>query len=109
MGGLDDRGRQLPGNQPALAQRSVPEAIRDAYGAVVTSFQVPWCAGIYIVAQLSLGMHLYHGVWSTLRSLGLADLPKVSRLDRWARGFAGLVTLGFLAPVIAVQAGLLTL
>jgi succinate dehydrogenase / fumarate reductase cytochrome b subunit len=81
----------------------------DIYHSVVAGFADPLVAALYTAATALFGLHLYHGVWSTLRSLGLADLPKVCRLDRWARGFAAVVTLGFLAPVIAAQAGLLTL
>ena len=49
--------------------------------------------GIYIVANVALGIHLFHGGWSMFQSLGLNN-PK---WNSWRRGFAvtfaGIVTL----------------
>jgi len=45
---------------------------------VVTGLAVWWAAGIYIVANLLLAFHLYHGVWSLFQTLGW-DHP------RWGR------------------------
>ncbi len=43
----------------------------DVYRNVVLAFQVPAISGVYILALLILGMHLYHGVWSMCQTLGL--------------------------------------
>ena len=43
----------------------------DVYHNFVTGFQVWWASAIYIIANLALGMHLYHGLWSMFNSLGL--------------------------------------
>src|SRR5205807_2307444 len=45
---------------------------RDVYGNVVASFRIWWVASFYIVAMLALGLHLYHGAWSAIRTLGYA-------------------------------------
>ena len=37
-----------------------------------SGFQSPLVSGFYIVAMLALGLHLYHGVWSMLQTLGLS-------------------------------------
>lgn len=60
------------------------------YANFVNGFKVPAAAGFYIVAQLCLGLHMWHGVWSVTQSLGLAH----PRFDSLRRGFAtGLTVL----------------
>ena len=45
---------------------------RDVYGNIVASFRIWWVAAFYIVAMMALGLHLYHGAWSSVRTLGYA-------------------------------------
>ena len=60
------------------------------YSNFVKGFQVPAAAGFYIVAQLCLGLHMWHGVWSCTQTLGLAH----PRFDNLRRAFAtGLTVL----------------
>ena len=42
----------------------------DAYGNFVRGFQQPLASAVYIVAQLCLGLHLWHGVWSFTQTFG---------------------------------------
>jgi succinate dehydrogenase / fumarate reductase cytochrome b subunit len=56
----------------------------DPYHNFVTGFQVWWASAIYIVANLALGLHLYHGLWAMFNSLGLNSL----RFNAWRRVFA---------------------
>jgi len=42
----------------------------DAYGNFVKGFQRPLASGVYILAQLCLGLHLWHGVWSFSQTFG---------------------------------------
>jgi len=42
----------------------------DVYRMVVSSFQVPAIAITYIIANLLLGMHLSHGLYSAFQSMG---------------------------------------
>jgi len=42
----------------------------DAYGNFVRGFQQPLASACYIVAQLCLGLHLWHGVWSFTQTFG---------------------------------------
>ena len=75
------------------------------YQNVVVGFSIPWVAGFYVIANLALGLHLFHGLWSLFQSLGW-NHPK---LDPWWRRFAVLfatvVTLGNVSFPIAVLAG----
>lgn len=77
----------------------------DVYHNVVSGFQVWWVAAIYIIANLALGLHLYHGVWSMFGSVGLTN----RRFEPWRRNFATafalLITLGNISFPLAVLTG----
>src|ERR1700730_11500137 len=44
----------------------------DVYANVVTSFRVWWVALFYVIAMIALGLHLFHGAWSSARSIGVS-------------------------------------
>lgn len=78
----------------------------DAYGNVTIGFRVWWVALFYVVAMGALGLHLYHGVWSSIRTLGLAR-PTYQPLKRRAALVIALgVSLAFIAIVVSVALGL---
>lgn len=62
----------------------VPFAKDDPYRNVVAGFQVWWVSGIYVVANLALGLHLFHGLSAMFSSLGLSH----ERFNPWKRYFA---------------------
>jgi succinate dehydrogenase / fumarate reductase cytochrome b subunit len=73
---------------------------------IVASFSVPWIVAVYLLAQFFLGLHLYHGTWSFMQSLGLSH-PRFNHLrKRAAAGFATVVCVGFSAVPIAVICGI---
>jgi succinate dehydrogenase / fumarate reductase cytochrome b subunit len=77
----------------------------DVYHNLVTGFQAWPVAAVYALATVMVGIHLYHGLWSALQTLG-ANHPRYNRYRRMgAAVFAGLVTAGFLAVPAAVMAG----
>jgi succinate dehydrogenase / fumarate reductase cytochrome b subunit len=83
-----------------------PDFVRgDVYRNLVASFERPWNSGLYIAANVALGVHLFHGAWSLFQSLGLNN----PRWNSWRRGFAGafagVVMLGNLSFPVAVLAG----
>lgn len=43
----------------------------NVYGNLVGSFQIWWVTLIYVLAMIALGLHLFHGVWSSARTLGV--------------------------------------
>jgi succinate dehydrogenase / fumarate reductase, cytochrome b subunit len=85
-----------------------PSFIRgDAYHNFVSGFQVPAASAFYVLAQLCLGFHLWHGVWSLTQTFGLAH-PRYDRLRRGlAYGFAVLVAGVNISYPIAVLAGII--
>jgi len=71
----------------------------------VTGFRVVWVSVFYVVATLLLGLHLYHGVWSLLQTLGVSH-PRYDLLrKRAAAAFAVIVTLGNISFPLAVLTG----
>lgn len=62
-----------------------PDFVRgDAYRNLVASLERPPVAAIYVLANVVLGIHLFHGAWSMFQSLGLNN-PK---WNSWRRAFA---------------------
>lgn len=77
------------------------------YQRVVNGFEVPWVVISYTIAMLAVGLHLRHGTWSALTTLGLNTSPAARRrLNTLAYAIAGIVTLGFLLPPFAILFGL---
>jgi succinate dehydrogenase / fumarate reductase cytochrome b subunit len=67
--------------------------------------QIP-VAILYIVANIALGIHLFHGVWSLFQSMGWNN-PRFNSWRRWtATAIATLIVVGNCSFPIAVQAGI---
>ena len=78
----------------------------DVYRNVVAGFQVVPVSIFYIVAMLALGLHMYHGIWSMLQTLGLSH-PRWNRLrTAFSTGMALLVVIGNISIPMAVMAGM---
>jgi succinate dehydrogenase / fumarate reductase cytochrome b subunit len=79
------------------------------YHNVVTGFRAPWVVILYAVALLALGLHLYHGLWSTTQTLAM----RWPLVHRWRRPVSGVVAvvlvIGYLLVPVAVAAGWLRL
>lgn len=79
-----------------------------AYQNFVAGFQNPVIVLFYIVAQAMLGLHLAHGVWSMLRTLGLSN-PRFDALSRkGATAFGTLIFLGNSVMPVAVLLGIIS-
>jgi succinate dehydrogenase / fumarate reductase, cytochrome b subunit len=77
----------------------------DVFHNVVASFRVAPVALLYVVAMLLLWLHLRHGMWSMLRTLGLGH-PRYERMaQRFAAVFATVVVAGNLSFPLAVLFG----
>jgi len=68
---------------------------------------VTWTAIVYLLAMIPLGLHLYHGTWSCLQTLG-ASHPQYNTLrQRLALAVTLLVVAGNVSFPLAVLAGVL--
>lgn len=92
------------GTSPA----AVDEWVRgDVYSNLILSMERPVSAAFYAVANIALGFHLYHGVWSLFQSIGWHH-PQFNSWRRFlAYAVTGFVVIGNLSFPIAVQTGLL--
>lgn len=82
-----------------------PDFVRgDPYHNVTESLGNWPVAILYIVANVALALHIYHGAWSIFQSLGI-NSPKYNTARRmFAQGFAAVILVGNLSFPIMVQA-----
>lgn len=77
----------------------------DVYANVVNAFTNPWWTLFYVVAMISLALHLYHGVWSSMRTIGVNKPSPHPLVRRAALLIAAVVWLGFTIVPVAVFFG----
>jgi succinate dehydrogenase / fumarate reductase cytochrome b subunit len=74
----------------------------------VTGFQVWWVSLFYIVAMIFLGLHMYHGGWSMMQTLGL-NHPRYNYLRYvFAAVVAAIVVIGNISFPVAVLTGIVS-
>lgn len=78
----------------------------EVYHNVVASFRRVAASIGYLVAMTALGLHLWHGLWSMLQSLGWSNARAASPIQRTAALVGTLIALGFASIPIAVLVGL---
>jgi succinate dehydrogenase / fumarate reductase cytochrome b subunit len=78
----------------------------DVYRNVVGSFRLWWVTLLYVAAMVALGFHLYHGAWSSVRTLGAAPPTRNLRNRPVAIVVAVIVAAGFCLVPLAVFFGL---
>jgi succinate dehydrogenase / fumarate reductase, cytochrome b subunit len=78
----------------------------DPYHNVAAGFGNPLVVVFYELALAALGLHLYHGIWSSGRSLGVSP-PSPHPLKRQlALALSVMIWAGFAVIPIAVSAGM---
>jgi succinate dehydrogenase / fumarate reductase cytochrome b subunit len=80
---------------------------RDVYGNIVSSFRIWWVSLLYILAMIFLGLHLYHGAWASVRTLGHAKESPNPLHRRIAAAIAIVVWAGFTFVPVGVIVGIL--
>ena len=75
----------------------------DVFRNVVVGFQNPFVAAFYVLAMCALGLHMYHGFWSMLQTLGLSH----PRWNRVRRGVSALLAFGVVAGNISIPVAVL--
>lgn len=79
---------------------------KDVYGNVVRSFERVPVSVFYILANIALGVHLYHGAWSIFQSIGW-NRPRFNQWRRvFATAFAAIIVVGNVSFPVAVLAGI---
>ena len=75
------------------------------YQNVVAGFQVLPIALFYILAMAFLGLHLDHGIWSMLQTLGWVTVQNTHALRMTSRIIAIIIFVGFVSVPVSVLAG----
>lgn len=79
----------------------------DVYRNFIVGFQDPWVGAVYIIANLVLGLHLRHGIWSMARTLGVSHPRYVRLSEAAATALAAVVVIGNVSFPLAVLWGLI--
>lgn len=78
------------------------------YNNMLASLGRPAVAVFYVVANLALGVHLYHGGWSLFQSMGWNN-RRFNHLRRmFAIAFAVIVVVGNVSFPLAIQLGIVS-
>lgn len=79
----------------------------DPYNLLVDSFSLWWMTLIYLLALVALALHLHHGTWSALQTLGLTGTARARvRAKRLGVVVAVLVAGGFALVPLSVLVGI---
>ncbi len=76
----------------------------DAYHNFVTGFQSVPASLAYVIAMVPLGLHMYHGLWSTFQTLG-ANNPAY---NRWRRPLAATIALAVIVANLSFPLAVLS-
>lgn len=68
----------------------------------VENFEIWWVVLIYVLAMIALGMHIHHGFFSSMQTLGLTSAKNTPALRTVGALLAAVVVVGFLVPPVAV-------
>ena len=86
-----------------------PDFVRgDPFDNVIASFERWPVAIVYIIANLALAFHIFHGAWSMFQSLGWNN-PRFNIYRRWfAIAFAAVIGIGNISMPLLVVTGVVT-
>lgn len=73
----------------------VDTEVENAYRLVNATFSYLWIMIVYVVAGIGLALHLSHGFWSSLQSIGFSNELWRKRLNTVGQLYAWIVGLGF--------------
>lgn len=77
------------------------------YDRVVAAFETWYITAIYAAAMVALGMHLRHGLWSAVQTLGWSTRRRQPAIKATALVIGVAIAAGFLIPPVAIFLGLL--
>lgn len=78
----------------------------DVYHNVVAGFTNPAASIFYIIANILLAIHLYHGVWSMFQTVGVNHPRYTPVLKTLAKIYAWAIGLGNVSIPLAVLTGI---
>ena len=84
-----------------------PEGSGTPYDRLVASFSNPFVTAFYVLALVLLGMHLRHGLFSAVQTLGQSNRRRERLLNVFATVFSTLLIGGFLLIPFSVLFGVI--
>ena len=88
-----------------LTGMSVAHSPADGFAFMQDTFGNPYLAGLYIIWFVAIWLHLTHGFWSSLQTLGLSGKTWFCRWKTIGFIYVTLLMLGFLVVVLAFAFG----
>ena len=76
------------------------------YDRLVASFSNPIPTIVYVIALITLGFHLRHGIWSATQTLGQSNKRREKTINAFAIVFSVLLIAGYLIVPFSVVFGL---
>lgn len=73
------------------------------YANFVATFSRPWVTAFYVVANIALAPHIYHGAWSMFQSMGVNH----PRFNVWRRYFAWTLAAVIVVPNVIMPVGVM--
>jgi succinate dehydrogenase / fumarate reductase cytochrome b subunit len=77
----------------------------DPYDNVVADFSNGWVVAFYAICLIVLGLHIRHGVWSALQTLGRSNDRREKAINTFAIAFSIVLIAGFLVVPFGVVIG----
>lgn len=85
-----------------------PYSEADPYSNMITAFNVWWVWAFYLIALIAIALHVRHGVFSALATLGLLTRTREYGFKVAGDVVAILLVVGFMAPPTAILFGAIT-
>lgn len=77
----------------------------DPYDNVVADFSNPLVTAFYVICLIVIGLHIRHGVWSAMQTLGHSNARRERSINIFAIAFSWILILAFLAVPFGVVTG----
>ena len=88
------------GNVEMISIKGMDHPVKDLYTPVKFAFENPLYVAVYVFSMWVIAVHLWHGFWSSMQTLGL-NHPKYTTLIK-SVGYVYAVAVPFLFAVIPV-------
>ncbi|MEO7934349.1 MAG: succinate dehydrogenase cytochrome b subunit [Chthoniobacterales bacterium] len=79
-----------------------PAGHPDVYSRMILGFSNPAISAFYILGVALLGMHLKHGISSSIQTLGIKSRPVINLVDNGGKFLSIAIALGFISIPVSV-------
>ena len=80
----------------------------DVFSNMMVAFANPWYVAFYLVAMVALALHLFHGAWASVRTLGVSKPSRHPLHRRIATVLAVGIWLAFTVIPVGIYLGFAT-